>query len=374
MKHLKIVILFALLLSLTACGQTDSSTESGSDIKQREVRTDAVTSDNSEAEPPTAPEKESETEEITGTVFFGSFPQNTESPEPIEWLVLGSDGDKVLLLTKKSIESLPWHNTHEGITWDGSDIRAWLNGEFLQTAFTKEEQEGILLTDLDNGDDLKYGTAVGKNTQDKVFLLSGAEIEKYFPSVDERTVKPTPCAISHGAYTNGSGDCAWWLRSPGMTETSPAYIASAGDFGNRAHEMDETIIGVRPAIWVKADSVKAGGTKNSVSEKSETSVVNASAIWDKYDKDPNKFTATYDGEMETVTGVVTYIGQDSHGTPSMEISDTEDGTSYVLGVFGSYDEMSSASVGDTVTITGSFHIMSSENMVVLKRCEIQAIA
>lgn len=48
--------------------------------------------------------------------------------------------------------------------------------------------------------------------------------------------------------------------------------------------------------------------------------------------------------------------------------------SYVLGVFGSYDEMASASVGDTVTITGSFHIMSSENMVVLKRCKILQVS
>lgn len=98
--------------------------------------------------------------------------------------------------------------------------------------------------------------------------------------------------------------------------------------------------------------------------------INASKIWDKYNQDPDNKTPTYDGNLETATGVITYIGKDDHGTDSMQISDTKDGTSYVLGVFGSAEEMSKVSVGDTVTITGNFHIMSSHNMVVLKNCKI----
>ena len=196
-------------------------------------------------------------------MFFGDYPQTGDTTEPIEWIVLDIQDDRVLLLAKDCIESLPWHNSHVSVTWGNCDLRAWLNGEFLQTAFTAEEQDGILLTDLENGDDLGYGTPEGRDTQDKVFLLSGSEMERYLPSDDVRMVKPTAFAISHGAYTNGSGNCAWWLRSPGMTETSPAYIASAGSVGNRAHEMDETIIGVRPAIWVKktalvSESITAG--------------------------------------------------------------------------------------------------------------------
>lgn len=103
---------------------------------------------------------------------------------------------------------------------------------------------------------------------------------------------------------------------------------------------------------------------------SETPVINVKDIWDKYSQDPDKNTPTYDGAEETATGVITYIGKDDHGTDSMQLSDEADGTSYVLGVFGSADEMSAVSVGDTVTISGNFHIMSSTNMVVLKQCKI----
>ena len=61
--------------------------------------------------------------------------------------------EKVLLLSNECIESLPWHKTRESITWDKSDIRAWLNGDFLKSAFTREEQNAILSIDLNNGDD-----------------------------------------------------------------------------------------------------------------------------------------------------------------------------------------------------------------------------
>lgn len=122
-----------------------------------------------------------------------------------------------------------------------------------------------------------------------------------------------------------------------------------------------------------SDSKTSSATSSDTVVTKEKPQINASDIWKKYDQDPDKNTPTYDGDQETATGVITYIGKDDHGTDSMQISDTKGGTSYVLGVFGSADEMSAVSVGDTVTITGNFHIMSSSNMVVLKSCRILKI-
>lgn len=187
------------------------------------------------------------------TVYFGSFPQQGSDAEPIEWIVLDETEDSMLLLAKECLASLPWHNDHRAVTWDQSDLRAWLNGEFLQMAFTTEEQEQILFTDLDNSDVLGYGTPIGADTRDRVFLLSGMESQTYL-SDTIRTVTPTRYAIIQGAYTNSAGQCAWWLRSPGMTPTSPAYFASAGSIGSRAHEVDETIMGVRPALWIRTEA------------------------------------------------------------------------------------------------------------------------
>lgn len=128
----------------------------------------------------------------------------------------------------------------------------------------------------------------------------------------------------------------------------------------------------------KASSSSSKTTSGSTSASeavvtTEKPEINASDIWKKYDQKSDSHTPTYDGDQETATGVVTYIGKDDHGTDSLQISDTKGGTSYVLGVFGSAEEMSAVSVGDTITITGNFHIMSSHDMVVLKQCKITKI-
>lgn len=118
-------------------------------------------------------------------VKFGMYRQ-TESPknnEPIEWQVLDRDGDNALLLSRSCLDVQGYNE--EACTWETSWLRRWLNGEFLNTAFSAKEQTAILLTDVDNSagqGNPKYSEEhvdSGNNTQDKVFLLSYAEANKY---------------------------------------------------------------------------------------------------------------------------------------------------------------------------------------------------
>lgn len=288
------------------------------------------------------------------TIYFGCYPQQTAEDEPIEWLVLDEQDGQMLLLSKDCLASLPWHNAHTAVTWDISDLRAWLNGEFLENAFSEEEQSMIVLCDLDNSDVLQYGTSAGADTQDRVFLLSGDEGQKYLTNDELRTAVPTRQALSQGAYTNGAGQCAWWLRSPGMTETSPAYYASAGSIGSRAHEVNETIIGVRPAMWVKME----------LEENADSSTAKELFDW-AHSLDEEQMDAL-EKESLTATGVVTYIGLDIHGLPSIRLSDSVDGLCYVHPCLRSETEYNGIQVGDTVTVTGCFHILSNDWGVVLK--------
>ena len=286
------------------------------------------------------------------TVHFGRYPQQTDEEEPIEWLVLDEQDGQMLLLSKDCLASLPWHNAHTAVTWDMSDLRVWLNGEFLENAFSEEEQSMIVLCDLDNSDVLQYGTPVGADTRDRVFLLSGDEGEKYLTNDELRTAVPTRYALSQGAYTNAAGQCAWWLRSPGMTETSPAYYASVGSIGSRAHEANETIIGVRPAMWIKMELTAGSLTAKELFDWAHT-------------LDEDQMDAL-EKESLTATGVVTYIGLDIHGLPSIRVSDSVDGLCYVHPCLHSETEYTGIQVGDTVTVTGSFHILSDGWGVVLK--------
>lgn len=151
--------------------------------------------------------------QIGNHVFFGHYPQSRSGNDntPIEWLVLEFDKDshKALLLSLYGLDAKPFHNKDAKITWENCDLRKWLNNSFLNKAFTTTEQDAILLTDVDNGKKQGYSewnTNGGKNTKDKIFLLSYAEAKKYFSvtlsgdkNVNSR-VEPTAFALKQGAY------------------------------------------------------------------------------------------------------------------------------------------------------------------------------
>ena len=76
-------------------------------------------------------------------VIFGAYEQDNNlknGKEPIEWLVLDvdEDDDKVLLLSRYALENKLYHNTKEAVCWATCDLRAWLNSEFLNAAFSSE--------------------------------------------------------------------------------------------------------------------------------------------------------------------------------------------------------------------------------------------
>lgn len=189
-------------------------------------------------------------------IRFGTYSQNSPQKDSISWRVLRVDGEKALLLAVNLLSSRPWDATGQNLTWDNSSIRQWLNGEFLNEAFSSDERNAILLSDLDNSDQHGYGTPAGKNTTDKVFLLSVNEYETLVKNTPYATASPTSVAVNEGAYANGEGNSAWWLRSPGMAFDSPAYLSSAGELGTRAHKATEKILGIRPAIWISTARLK----------------------------------------------------------------------------------------------------------------------
>lgn len=89
-----------------------------------------------------------------GSVYvFGSYKQDNNhdnGTEPIEWIVLQTDGTKTLLISKHILDCQPFAASKENVTWENSSIRAWLNGDFLAAAFSPAEQAAIVLTESAN--------------------------------------------------------------------------------------------------------------------------------------------------------------------------------------------------------------------------------
>ena len=166
--------------------------------------------------------------------------------EPIEWIVLDRQDDRMLVLSRRALEELPFHEVHEPVTWESSTIRAWLNGVFLSSAFTEEEASRILMTENDNSSvnpDYHYTEGSGP-TEDRIFLLSHDELIRYLPAEEDRICEKPLHAPS---YENEHS--AWWLRSPGLWPTDTEYVSRGGP--PLCMMADGMYIHARPAMWIK---------------------------------------------------------------------------------------------------------------------------
>ena len=212
--------------------------------------------------------------EVGSTVELGHYPQTASGTDstPIEWLVLDVQDGKALLISHYGLDTKPYNTDYVDITWEQCTLRTWLNNDFISTAFTADEQEAILLTNVDNSRAQCYSgydTTGGNDTQDKIFLLSYAEANKYFGvqhhSVSEATdntksrVQTTAYAIAQGAYTNSRYTTAggaysgwWWLRSPGYCQYYAANVSLDGSLNFDC--VDSGDASVRPAFWLNLES------------------------------------------------------------------------------------------------------------------------
>lgn len=218
---------------------------------------------------------------VVETVTFGNYPQTASGTDntPIEWLVLAIDGDKVLLLSRYGLDAQPYNTNDTNVTWEKCTLRTWLNDTFYNKAFTAEEQKAIETTTVSNAKDQCYSgyrADGGNNTQDKVFLLSYAEANKYLGVTYNNNsntiarVQPTEYAIAQHAHTSGSyatldgsyttsdGKAVgyWWLRSPGDVQAYAAFVSTGGSLFDANVNFGSYC--VRPALWVEIDALSIG--------------------------------------------------------------------------------------------------------------------
>lgn len=214
----------------------------------------------------------------TDTLYWFAF-------EPLEWRVL--DPECGLILCEKVIDSMPVNEKvyeKDGVLYADSgfstyandyascSLRAFLNGDFINTVFTGKDKKLLYDTVLDNRACKKSGRRYdGKSTEDKVFLLSYNEsVNKSYgfsrsPRANyTRYAWPTDYAKAMGVYVTVTprkvcnGCAPWRLRSPG-NDSGTAGCVSRDGLSFDYNEVTLTDRGVRPAACVKLDSVKNGG-------------------------------------------------------------------------------------------------------------------
>ena len=204
--------------------------------------------------------------------------------EPIKWRVLHTDRNQVLLLSDVALDDQKYHTKDEGVTWETSTVRSWLNGygagsnkqsvdysqkNFIGSAFTASEQAAIVNSSLDNADNITNGTSGGNNTTDKIFLLSESDVwntdkaksygfVKGGYSDESRFCKGSTYAKAMGMWGNTdvdyAGNGAWWLRSPGKGSNFAMHV----DYDGWVYYDGSRVInyrdGLRPALNLNLSS------------------------------------------------------------------------------------------------------------------------
>lgn len=223
-------------------------------------------------ENPPEPEVLLNNADIGDSIFFGSYEQDANTSngkEDIEWIVLDRQNGKILVISKYALEHCDDFAAEEFGTsenWENSTLRKWLNESFINEAFSQEEQNKIVLSNVVNADTIgtldrseekqKDG---GNDTQDKLFLLSIDEAEKYFELDEERQVKATEYLKARGIYVYESGNCLWFLRSNSLTGYfPPAFVNNNGYIEDDGYLSFEFMVGnatfaIRPAMWMSIE-------------------------------------------------------------------------------------------------------------------------
>ncbi len=190
-------------------------------------------------------------------IFYEQDTDLDDGKEHIEWLVLKKHRDKVLVISEYGLDYRAYNNEQKDVMWENCTLRKWLNNEFLEDAFEEDLQKRIVETSIDNKFEYRKETSEyvdnGKNTKDKIFLLSYDEFYKDFVTVDfddsyygkynKLDCETTEYVDKKSEYSGSS----WWLRTSGhgVAEYVRDIVTDL--------EVSEYKV-VRPVLWIKLES------------------------------------------------------------------------------------------------------------------------
>ena len=185
-------------------------------------------------------------------IRFGNY-----ANKPIEWIVLKIINNKALIISRNIIDLLPYNEKREDAIWKECSLRRYLNNEFVEKSFSKEEKlliEQVCVKDTSN----RSGEmSRKKETVDMVFCLSLSEVFKYFEFYKDRVAIPTEYVKRKASEYNirylldekrGGGD--WWLRSMGIDGFLAPAVGGNGFIMEPGNLVNSISCGVRPALWI----------------------------------------------------------------------------------------------------------------------------
>ncbi len=185
--------------------------------------------------------------------------------EPIKWRVVEENDGHAMLFCDIALDaqSFDYDGGEYSNNYAQSTIREWLNDNFYNAAFSLLQKERVLTTNVDNSaQSTRYAenSYASMNTDDKMFLLSYAEITaysakavengKYESEKESLMLKVSEYAKSQGCFASQDGYCYWRLRSPDAYKSyHSAYVCQDGALKD-VYKVFYSDFGIVPALWI----------------------------------------------------------------------------------------------------------------------------
>jgi len=197
--------------------------------------------------------------------------------EPIEWKVLSDSNGRYFLLSTMLLDAHNFYKDYANRTINGetiyannyeqSDVRAWLNNEFFNTAFALNNSY-VQEMNVDNSAATlnadNTNTYICHNTNDKVYLPSYQDYLNGDYGFDSdanntsttRVAKTTDYVRTRGAWCNTKDaslkyNGSYWTRSPSSEFYYAAWNVNSGGYLSN-YAVDGNTHCVRPCITINA--------------------------------------------------------------------------------------------------------------------------
>lgn len=180
--------------------------------------------------------------------------------ESIAWQIVQETSESYIVMSVYALDSQMFNEAATEVNWETCSLRQWLMNDFYNEAFTKAEQGRMIVMQVEQVGNTIYSTTVGAGAtlSDFISLVNINEIctggkyngfELNMNAEDgNRVTSPTAYAAARGIYIDSTGNCRWWLRTPGSNLLQAMYVNTNGVISADGYFVNGTGFGVRPII------------------------------------------------------------------------------------------------------------------------------
>ncbi len=190
-------------------------------------------------------------------ILLGAYPQGKNGEvKPVEWLYLfRQNPDTITLVSRYVLDFKKYNDILMGVKWDRCSLRKWLNEDFFNAVFSREEAELI----LESNNAYKQGGrdpwgSLGRfysGLDDRVSLLNRNIMEE--TDVYGTICFPTEYAANEGRLSGDDAPCCYWLTDRGEHDYYAMFVDDSGEVNEKGAPLFNSDMGVRPVITVRTN-------------------------------------------------------------------------------------------------------------------------